>query len=37
VLEFFRTLVDENLPAANLISSDFVVINGLLGLEQAKV
>jgi len=30
VLEFFRTLVAENLPAANLISSDFVVINGLL-------
>ena len=31
VLEFFGTLIDENLPAANLISSDFVVINGLLG------
>lgn len=31
VLEFFRTLLVENMPAANLISSDFVVINGLLG------
>lgn len=31
VLEFFRTLVVDNLPAANLISSDFVVINALLG------
>ena len=31
VLEFFRTLVAENLPAANLISSDFVVVNALLG------
>jgi hypothetical protein len=31
VLEFFRTLLVENMPAANLISSDFVAINGLLG------
>lgn len=31
VLEFFRTLVAENLPASNLIDSDFVVINSLLG------
>lgn len=30
VLEFFRTLVTENLPAANLIDSDFVVVNSLL-------
>ena len=31
VIEFFRTLLDENLPASHLTSSDFVVINGLLG------
>lgn len=31
VLEFFETLVVENLPAANLIESDFVVINSVLG------
>jgi hypothetical protein len=29
-IEFFRTLVEENLPAANLIDSDFVTINGVL-------
>ncbi|MCB1210794.1 MAG: DUF1592 domain-containing protein, partial [Verrucomicrobiales bacterium] len=33
VLEFFRTLVAENLPASNLIDSDFVVINSLLGVH----
>ncbi len=27
---FFKTLVEENLPAANLIDSDFVVIDPLL-------
>lgn len=31
VLAFFRTLVAEDLPAANLIDSDFVVINAVLG------
>lgn len=31
VFEFFRTLVAEDLSVGNLISSDFVVINGLLG------
>jgi hypothetical protein len=31
VLAFFETLVTENLPAANLIDSDFVVINSVLG------
>ncbi|MFT5467180.1 MAG: hypothetical protein ACI8UO_002284 [Verrucomicrobiales bacterium] len=31
VLAFFQTLVDENLPASNLITSNFVVINSLLG------
>ena len=31
VLAFFETLVVENLPAANLIDSDFVVINSVLG------
>lgn len=31
VLAFFETLVTENLPAANLIESDFVVINSVLG------
>ena len=30
VLEFFGTLIDENLPAANLIDSDFVTINAAL-------
>jgi hypothetical protein len=31
VLAFFETLVTENQPAANLIDSDFVVINSVLG------
>jgi len=31
VLAFFETLVTENLPASNLIDSDFVVINSVLG------
>ncbi|MDG2224465.1 MAG: DUF1592 domain-containing protein [Rubripirellula sp.] len=31
VVEFFTTLVNENLSVANLIQSDFVVINELLG------
>ena len=30
VLEFFGTLIDENLPAASLIDSDFVTINAAL-------
>ena len=30
-LEFFKTLVAENLPASNLVDSDFVIINSLLG------
>ena len=29
-VEFFKTLVRENLPAANLIDSDFVMANGVL-------
>ncbi|MEO0414546.1 MAG: DUF1592 domain-containing protein [Verrucomicrobiota bacterium] len=28
--EFFHTLVSENLPASNLIDSDFVMVNGIL-------
>ena len=39
VVAFFKTLVDENLPASNWIDSDFVVVNSLLahhyGLEGA--
>lgn len=31
VLAFFETLVVENLPASNLIDSDFAVINSVLG------
>lgn len=31
VIEFFTTLVDENLSVGNLIQSEFVVINELLG------
>lgn len=31
VLEFFQTIVNEDLPVSNLIDSDFVVINALLG------
>ncbi len=31
VLAFFETLVTKNLPASNLIDSDFVVINSVLG------
>ena len=30
VVAFFKTLVEENLPASNLIDSDFAVINALL-------
>ncbi|MDF1816634.1 MAG: DUF1592 domain-containing protein, partial [Verrucomicrobiales bacterium] len=30
VVQFFKTLVSENLPASNLIDSDFVVVNAIL-------
>ena len=33
VREFFGVLIDENLPASNLIDSDFVVINSALGVH----
>ena len=32
-VEFFQTLVKENLPAANLIDSDFVTIDGVLAAK----
>jgi hypothetical protein len=32
-VEFFRTLVQENLAASNLIDSDFVMVNGVLALK----
>ena len=32
-VEFFRTLVKENLPASNLINSDFVMVNGVLAMK----
>ena len=32
-IEFFKTLVRENLPAANLIDSDFVMVNGVLAMK----
>ena len=32
-VEFFRTIVEENLPVANLIDSDFVTINGVLAAK----
>ena len=32
-VEFFKTLVEENLPAKNLIDSDFVTINGVLAAK----
>ena len=32
-VEFFKTLVMENLPAANLIDSDFVTIDGVLAAK----
>jgi len=32
-VEFFRTLVQENLGASNLIDSDFVTVNGVLALK----
>ncbi|MEN8772332.1 MAG: DUF1592 domain-containing protein, partial [Akkermansiaceae bacterium] len=32
-IEFFKTLVRENLPAANLIDSDFVMANGVLAMK----
>ena len=33
VVEFFGKLIEENLPAANLIDSDFVVINSALAVH----
>jgi hypothetical protein len=40
VVEFFQTLVKENLPASNLIDSDFVTINSVLaehyGIDGVK-
>lgn len=33
VREFFGVLINENLPASNLIDSDFVVINSTLGVH----
>ena len=32
-VEFFKTLVRENLPASNLIDSDFVMTNGVLSMK----
>ena len=32
-VEFFKTLVEENLSATNLIDSDFVTINGVLAAK----
>ena len=32
-IEFFKTLVRENLPASNLINSDFVMVNGVLAMK----
>ena len=32
-VEFFKTLVEENLSSANLIDSDFVTINGVLAAK----
>ena len=32
-IEFFKTLLEENLPANNLIDSDFVTINGVLAAK----
>ena len=32
-VEFFKTLLEENLPANNLIDSDFVTINGVLAAK----
>lgn len=32
-IEFFKTLVRENLPTANLIHSDFVMANGVLAMK----
>jgi len=32
-IEFFKTLVRENLPASNLIDSDFVMVNGVLAMK----
>mgnify|MGYP006201698869 FL=1 len=32
-VEFFKILVEENLPSANLIDSDFVAINGVLAAK----
>ena len=32
-VEFFQTIVEENLPVANLIDSDFVTINGVLAAK----
>ena len=32
-VEFFKTLVEENLPSSNLIDSDFVTIDGVLAAK----
>ena len=32
-IEFFKTLVKENLAASNLIDSDFVMVNGVLAMK----
>ena len=32
-IEFFKTLVQENLPASHLIDSDFVMANGVLAMK----
>lgn len=32
-VEFFKTLVKENLPASNFINSDFVMVNGVLAMK----
>ena len=32
-VEFFKTLLDENLPANNLIDSEFVTVNGVLAAK----
>ena len=32
-VEFFKTLLEENLPANNLIDSDFVTVNGVLAAK----
>lgn len=32
-IEFFKTLMKENLPVSNLIDSDFVMVNGVLAMK----